>query len=131
MTAQPSPSKPRILVIDDEPLIADALRRVLRRKHDVTVANTGTEAAQLLDTQQSFDAIICDMFMPDMSGMELHERLSQSAPEVARRMLFTSGGAYTEQAQQFLNTMPDRFIQKPFDILKLSKRIAEFIESLK
>ena len=131
MSAVPSPrSETRVLVVDDEHLIAEALRRVLRREFEVSVCGTATEARALFEAGERFDVILSDMMMPGFSGMDLFEWLKETAPSQARRLIFTSGGAVTEQAQFYQATMPDRFIHKPFDILSIGKTLGEFLKTL-
>jgi CheY-like chemotaxis protein len=58
--------------------------------------------------------ILCDLMMPQMTGMELHEHLLALAPDQAARMVFVTGGAFTEGAREFLESMPRRCLEKPF-----------------
>ena len=53
--------------------------------------------------------------MPQMTGMDLHADLQQSAPEQATRMVFLTGGAFTSEARSFLDGVPNQRIEKPFD----------------
>jgi DNA-binding response OmpR family regulator len=127
MTATHTPELPRILVIDDEPLIARVLNRALRRGFEVVVCSTAIEAKELLSAGASFDVILSDMMMPNFSGMDLFEWLRETAPDQADRLFFTSGGAFTDRAAHYQTTMADRFIQKPFNIRGISKTLLDFI----
>ena len=72
----PAPSvRLRVLIVDDEPEVGKAIRRMLSTEHEVTVTRSGVDARRLLD-EQTFDAIVCDLMMPDLSGMELLRRSS-------------------------------------------------------
>jgi len=53
--------------------------------------------------------------MPEMTGMDLHAELSRTRPEIAGRMIFLSGGAFTEVAREFFRRVPNPQIEKPFD----------------
>ena len=88
----------RILVIDDEPAIRAMIRRVLQA-YDVVEAASGEEGRQILAEDQSFDLILCDVMMPNVSGMDLHRWLAESFPEVATRVVFITGGAFTPRAR--------------------------------
>ena len=68
--------------------------------------------------------VLCDLMMPGLSGMELHERLARSAPEVARRMVFLTGGAFTDGAREFLARVPNPRIEKPFEPSALREAVA-------
>jgi CheY-like chemotaxis protein len=105
----------RILVIDDEPIIGAAVRRTLRKEHDVTVVTDGREALELIAGGEGFDLLLCDVMMPNMNGMELFSTLAATAPETSRKMVFFTGGAFTERAIEFLETVPNARLEKPFD----------------
>ncbi|MEO5770144.1 MAG: response regulator, partial [Polyangia bacterium] len=82
----------RLLVIDDEEVVAMAIRRSLTREHDVVYTSTAQEALALLRANEEFDVILCDLMMPEMTGMELYAELMASSPEQARRIIFVTGG---------------------------------------
>jgi CheY-like chemotaxis protein len=102
----------RILVVDDEPVLANALRYTLE-EHDVQVANSVRDALALLE-QGSFDVIVCDLLLPERSGMDLYEELLRRGNHDERRMIFMTGGAYTAEAQAFLADVPNPILDKPF-----------------
>jgi PAS domain S-box-containing protein len=110
----PSP-RSRILVVDDEPHVADALGRALG-EHEVLVAASGSEALALLREDARFDAIFCDLIMADVAGMDLYEELRRSQPGLERRLVFMTGGAFTPRAREFLEQVPNPRIDKPFDL---------------
>ena len=89
----------RVLIVDDEVVFANSLRRMLSREHDVTVANSGRAALELLRAGERFDVILCDLMMPEITGMDVHAQLLQLSPEQADRMIFMTGGAFTPAAQ--------------------------------
>ena len=118
----------RVLVIDDEPLVASAAGRLLSRAHEVHVAHSGHTALQLVEAWP-FDAVLCDLMMPHMTGMELHARLSATRPEVAARMVFLTGGVFDGHAEQFLQAHARWSMGKPFDPRALLTLVAERIAS--
>ena len=101
----------RILVVDDEPLIARTIARQLAPL-DVEIVHSGRAALERCATT-TFDVIVCDLMMPDLTGMEVHARLLERAPESAARMVFVSGGAFTSQAQEFLDHVGNPVLDKP------------------
>ena len=111
--------KPRVLVVDDEPLVAAAISRVLRRRYDVSIASSGREALAQVRSNGPWDAIVSDLMMDDGSGMELHEWLTEDHPDLARRTLFLTGGAFTEEARRFLLEIPNPWLEKPVQPLEL------------
>ncbi|HWZ93272.1 MAG TPA: ATP-binding protein, partial [Polyangiaceae bacterium] len=112
--AQVAGRRGRILVVDDERPVAETIRRVLCKEHDVAILVAAKEALALCAQGQRFDLILCDLMMPDMTGMDLHRELSLVAPEQAKRMIFLTGGAFTANARQFLADTANEHIEKPY-----------------
>jgi len=122
----PAEPKVRVLIIDDEPLLGKSLRRALS-EHDVTFTEDPVHALELCG-QTDYDAIVCDLMMPMISGEGVYEHLRQHAPELAARMIFMTGGAFTASAQQFLAEVPNIKLTKPFtpdDLRKAVRRVLE------
>jgi signal transduction histidine kinase len=117
----------RVLVIDDEPMIATAIGRTLAFDHDVAVASDAASALQRITGGERFDLILCDLMMPQMTGMELHAQLLRNAPEQAGQMVFLSGGAFTPGARAFLEAVPNQRLEKPFDSRQLLVLVNEHI----
>jgi PAS domain S-box-containing protein len=116
--AQATTTRGRVLIVDDEPLLAASLRRLLAREYDVEVSDSGQRALERLSAHE-FDVVICDLMMPDITGYELHERLTRSDPRTAARLIFITGGAFTTAAKEFVDRMPDRCLAKPVNIHSL------------
>jgi PAS domain S-box-containing protein len=119
----------RVLVIDDEPAIGTSLRLLFEDEHDVVVLTRASDALARIADGERFDAILCDLMMPDMDGMSLHARIAKIAPAQIARMVFVTGGAFTREAQEFLARCQHPPIQKPFDapelIATLRRLVAE------
>ncbi|MBI2388160.1 MAG: response regulator [Deltaproteobacteria bacterium] len=105
----------KVLVVDDEPALCTAIRRMLASDHDVVVTASGREALQRVSGGERFDAILCDLMMPEVTGMDLHAELSLVAPGQAERMIFMTGGTFTSRARDFLDEVPNPRVEKPFD----------------
>ena len=103
----------RVLVVEDEPFVLSTIRIILGRSHNLVTATSGAEALKILECDDRFDVILCDLMM-QTSGMDLHAELLRRRPELAARMLFMTGGAYTPHAQRFLASVPNPRIDKPF-----------------
>jgi PAS domain S-box-containing protein len=116
----------RILVVDDEPLVGTAIRRTLQREHEVVTLTSSREAHARLTDGERFDIILCDLMMPEMSGMELHEQLAHRSPELAGRMVFLTGGAFTTHAHSFLSRVSNPRVEKPFS----TQELRELVRSL-
>jgi len=109
----------KILVIDDEPLINGILRRILARDHEVATATSVREALDRVAAGERFDLMICDLMMPEMTGMDLHAELLRREPALAERLVFMTGGAFTPAAREFLDRVPNARVEKPFDVQDL------------
>ena len=114
-TVGPPSRRGRVLIVDDEPMVARALGRVLGHEHEVTVASTAGDACQRVIAGERYDVILCDLMMPQMTGMELHAHLLRQVPDQAAQMVFLTGGAFTPGARLFLDGVPNQRIEKPFD----------------
>jgi len=124
----PEPStRGRVLVVDDDPLVGRSLARLLQASHDVTVLMSPAEAVGRIDAGERWDAILCDLMMPELSGMDVEERLVRSAPDLVARVVYLTGGAFTERARQFLASGRP-YLDKPVDAQALRQRVAELVK---
>jgi two-component system cell cycle sensor histidine kinase/response regulator CckA len=103
----------RILIIDDDRPVAAAIALELAA-HDVVVAESGREALELLRREASYDLILCDLMMPDVTGMDVYKALSTIAPAMLAKVVLMTGGAFTAQARQFLAEVDAPLLEKPF-----------------
>jgi PAS domain S-box-containing protein len=119
-----SERRARILVVDDEPNMVRVLAELLS-PHDVTIAYSGREAISQLSGDASFDVVVCDLQMNEGTGVDVYEHLCQRAPDVARRVIFTTGGAFTDGAREFLARCPQPVLEKPFDMERFAALVHE------
>lgn len=124
-----SAAAPRVLVVDDEPRMGRAMERLLSPRYQVTVVSSAREALQAVADGPPFAAILCDLMMPEVTGMDLHEAIARTDPALASRMVFMTGGAYTDRAQAFLEGMPERRLDKPFRPGDLERVLAGVVSS--
>src|SRR5262249_24618362 len=104
----------RVLVIDDEPLVGTAIRRLLQSTHDVEHTTRAREALEDMRRGTRWDVIFCDLMMPDLTGMDVYETLARELPEQAARMVFVTGGTFTPRASEFVDARPHRVVANPF-----------------
>ncbi len=109
----------RILVVDDEAIVGRAVARILAIEHEVTVETSGRQAMERIAGGQPFDVILCDLQMPEITGMDLHAEICRSRPELAGSIIFMTGGAFTPRARAFLDQIHGVCIEKPFDVAAL------------
>jgi CheY-like chemotaxis protein len=104
----------RVLVIDNDPSIVKVVRLMLGSGVDVTASTDPQQALKDIGEGARFDLILCDLLMQPLTGANFHRLLLESAPELAPRTVFMTGGAYTASAQKFLCGLPNAWIDKPF-----------------
>ncbi len=92
--------------------------------HEVTRLVSAREALELLERDQTWDAIVCDLMMPEMTGMDLHAALATRFPRLAERFVFLTGGAFTPRARAFLEQTKNALLEKPFENEALLEAIA-------
>jgi len=103
----------RLLIVDDDAMVLSALRRRLRRRYDVVTVLGGVEALALLSADSEFDSIICDLMMPRVDGKSFYDSVRQDDPDLAKRIVFMSGGAFTPRLRKFAAAVPNPVLQKP------------------
>ena len=113
---QPARRRGTVLVVDDEVMIAQVIRRVLSRHHDVRVVNTAQLAMELFIAGERFDVVLCDLMMPQITGMDLHALLEGLDRAQADRIIFMTGGAFTPAARAFVDRVSNHILEKPFDV---------------
>jgi two-component system cell cycle sensor histidine kinase/response regulator CckA len=117
----------RVLVVDDEPGVGKVLRRILK-EHEVEVAAGGRQALERLQQEPDlFDAVLCDVMMPDLGGKDLYEAVRRTHSGLERRFIFVSGGAFTTNAREFLETIPNPKLEKPFNEPALRAIVQELV----
>lgn len=117
----------RILVVDDEQEVAQSIRRILGREHEVDVVNRGAAAIEAMQRRE-YDVILCDLMMPEMTGMQLYAQVAATRPDLLSRMVFMTGGAFSPDARTFLDRVPNLRIEKPFDTQGLRTLVATMLD---
>jgi PAS domain S-box-containing protein len=114
----------RVLVVDDEAALADMVGRMLSPDYEVEVVVEPGAALDRLTTGPAYDIVLCDLMMPRITGMDLYDEATRRRPELAPRFVFMTGGAFTERATDFLATVPNERIDKPFNRAALAALLA-------
>jgi CheY-like chemotaxis protein len=117
----------RILAIDDEPIVGTALRRVLGKDNEVVTETGARKALERIRAGEHFDLILCDLMMPDMTGVDFYEELRTFAPERASEIVFMTGGAFTPKARAFLDKVSNERLEKPFDMATLKTLVHDHL----
>jgi CheY-like chemotaxis protein len=110
----PTPVARRVLVVDDEPALRNALALFLRSLgHQVDIAGSGADALAATSTVQ-YDGILLDMRMPDMPGEAVYDKLALRDAKQASRVVFVSGDVHSDAVRALLARTGLRCISKPF-----------------
>lgn len=127
-TAAATSRKPRLLIIDDEPLVISMLTRLLRRRYDITTTTSGVEGLRLA-CSEPWDAILCDVMLPELSGPQLLQRLEAEGRPVAAKVGFMTGGAFGSEASSYLERLGrDGWLAKPFGLAQLEAFVERLVE---
>jgi len=113
-TAPPLGKRARVLLVDDEAAIGAAVNRTIANYHEVVFVTRGADALERIASGEHFDVVLTDLMMPDMSGMEMHQRLQRMNPELAKRVVFLTGGVFTSEGRHYLDRVANRVLEKPF-----------------
>ncbi len=117
----------KVLVVDDEASVANTVARVLRSAHDVVVETDARAALARLTAGETFDVIFCDLMMPNMTGMDLYDGVAALSLDLARRMVFLTGGAFSPRATQFLDSVANLTADKPFSPERLRTIAKDYV----
>lgn len=121
--APPASRRLRILVVDDEPLVRRSIALLLD-EHDVEPVGDVASAIEICGRAPP-DVVLCDLMLPGLPGSALHEALSRTNPALAARIVYVTGGAFTQASQDFLANTGNVTLLKPFTLGELHAAIAE------
>ncbi len=132
MPDSPEPSAgtpPRILLVDDELYLLKSYMRRLKDRFEVTASDSGKEALQVLTDDGNFDAVVCDLLMPDLPGYRLYTEAVKKVPALADKFVFVTGGAFSDDAGKFMDDTELPVLQKPFPLDKLVEAIDKLLKN--
>jgi signal transduction histidine kinase len=111
-----TPRRGQVLIVDDEPQLAWAMKRLLDTEHEVVAVTHGREALDRMSSGQRFDVIVCDLTMPYMTGEQLFREVDRRfGASMASRILFVTGGTLSEDTRTFLDQVKNPRLYKPFE----------------
>ncbi len=111
--------RPRVLVLDDEPLVASAIERALLAEWDVQTLTRAATLAERLARGERYQVVLCDLSLPEEDGVAVHRMLSRLDPGLARRTAFLTGGVVPAAARAYCDAEGIERLEKPFEVLKL------------
>ncbi len=113
-----------VLVIDDEPMMCELLRNMLQDDYDVTTFSSSVAALDHVLSGASLEVVLCDLMMPELTGMDLYAEVLRKKPDQAARFIFMTGGTFTERASEFLDGIGAAPLMKPFRNEELHHAVA-------
>lgn len=116
----------RVLVVDDEEMVGRTIERLLARFHEVHL-ETDPQKALARVAAEGFDVVLCDITMPGMTGMEVHDRLQGVGAEIAKKVVFLTGGAVSFEIESFIASCPNLVLHKPFSAQQLLSAVGNFV----
>lgn len=118
----------RVLVIDDDTAVAKMIAHILRASHDVVTEVNPSSALKRLSGGDLFDLILCDVTMPEMSGIEVYQAIIEIGRGIASRVVFMTGGGLSSEEDGYLLSAGVPRLEKPFRPAELRSRVRELIE---
>jgi two-component system cell cycle sensor histidine kinase/response regulator CckA len=115
----------RVLVIDDEPLIGRVIQSALSSDHDVVSAQRASDAFARLEAGETFDLVLCDVVMPDISGPQVYAMIARRWPHLIGNLVFMTGGAFTPGTLEFIDRQLTPVLRKPFRVDDIKNLIRE------
>jgi CheY-like chemotaxis protein len=115
----------KILIVEDEPMIAQLIKSLLNREGDIDIATNGKEGLNMIE-QKYYRLIISDIDMPVMDGISLYEHAQSKFPKLHNRFLFISGNMSPER-QDFFRSRKIQFLAKPMEIKDLKKYASQIL----
>lgn len=121
---------PRILIVDDEPVVLDLVRTVLEEAgYEAVVRSTAHAALAAVGAEGPFDVIVVDLRLPGMDAIGLHRELAQAGHQLAQRMIVMTGDVADTCIDRFVRSTGNRSLQKPFELDALRRAVRETLSS--
>ncbi len=128
--SQPAPcsgdQRASVLVIDDQAVTCKVVSVVLSDSYQVTGLTSPLSALEAL-LRHDYDAVLCDVMMPELNGVELFERVLRERPSLAQRFVFITGGVSNDGARVLLEQTARPVLRKPCPTRELHAAIADVI----
>jgi len=118
---------PRVLVIDDEQLLGQTIQLGLEDTMDVQLEISGQKGLDRLLSDEHFGLILCDLSLPDLSGIDIYARIASDKPELKKRFVVMTGGAVSTESRDFLDNYQGPLLNKPFTLSQVEALIESIV----
>jgi signal transduction histidine kinase/ActR/RegA family two-component response regulator len=112
----------RLLIVDDDVLVARAVRRMFDKEFRVEIALDGSSALAKL-AEADYDVVLCDVMMPGISGLDVYRQVRTNNEGLARRFVFATGGLFSQELSDNVKRLSNMIVEKPFDPEELRRVI--------
>jgi len=119
----------RLLLVDDEAAVGRAIARSISPNFQVTATQSAEGALALFEQGERYDVVVCDLFMPLVSGMALYQSTLARFPDVAARFIFATGGTSAPGVKEFLKACGRPVLEKPFSERALEAAVLAVVEA--
>lgn len=113
----------RVLVIDDEQLLGQTIQLGLEDAMDVELETSGEIGLKRLLTDPTINLVLCDLSLPDLSGIDIYRQVAAQRPELIERFVIMTGGAVSTASRDFLEAYDGPLLNKPFTITQVEKLV--------
>jgi signal transduction histidine kinase/ActR/RegA family two-component response regulator len=113
----------RLLIVDDEVMVARAAQRLFEGQLEVDIALDGKAALEKL-ARADYDVVLCDVMMPGLSGLEVYRQVRLENETLASRFVFATGGLFNQELSETVQRLSNMIVEKPFDA-KTLRRVIE------
>ena len=117
----------KILVLDDDEMALVIARKILEAENCIVEVSTSPREALAKLQENRYDAIFCDMWMPEMSGKEFYEQAKNAYPEYQRRIIFVTGDVAHQPIWEFIDERHLPYLIKPYSPRELRRRLHEVV----
>jgi CheY-like chemotaxis protein len=117
----------QVLIIDDEASVAYSMQRALASEHSVELFDCAPPALEALRGGKRYGAILCDLSMPAVSGVQFHEAVLGIDADQASRIIFVSGGIFMPGVQEAVNRIGNPLLNKPFTLQEIRQTVKAMV----
>lgn len=114
---------PRVLVIDDEQLLGQTIQLGLEDTMQVELETSGAKGLERIMKDEGFELVLCDLSLPDLSGIEIYATVADRKPELTDRFVVMTGGAVSNESRDFLDNYSGPLLNKPFTLSQVESLI--------
>ena len=119
----------RVLVIDDEQLLGQTIQLGLEDAMEVELETSGEAGLERLLKDSSINLVLCDLSLPDLSGIDIYRTIFERRPELIKRFVIMTGGAVSSASRDFLDNYSGPLLNKPFTITQVENLVHSLLDT--